>query len=78
MEYIGQYKCRRCGELFSAGATTGNVDNTHQAILSLAGIPASMNVEVMGPTLFYDHNGCADGGIGMGDFIGFSRSKDNE
>lgn len=62
--YSSMCKCRLCGETYTAGQTKSTVP---EAVTLAFGA-------YKGPSLHY----CKDGSIGIADFLGFKRQKEEE
>ena len=73
MEMLVEYKCRRCGEIYRNGLQTGT-----EAALILArtipfGIPTGLPVSGFGELKMYGVHHCEDRGIGISDWVGYSK-----
>lgn len=71
--YSALFKCRLCGETFTASEAGGRKVAEKAAIFASIG----KSSEPQAPTL-HDIHICENGGIGIADFLGFKERKGDE
>lgn len=70
-----EYKCRRCGETESS--TCGGVSLVYNHMMSIVfNLPIEKNMGIS-PNML-DTHACKDGGLGVSDFIGITKWRDDK